>query len=200
MGIIRKCVAKITAYHSNIGDISPETAVTDPVTGKKILNYAQIDPSHFGREVTIQKTTTPISRDQFFEGIKHLGPSIVKQVEGGNSSDDEIQQYGDGTVRSATTSTSQKSSTPTVVKTTTKQVLTKNDGGVTHNVEEEIHNLGTGEVLFSTQEHKVPTRISENTRFFQRTKQTKIALLTMHIQIQIVWSIQFFRKNTNPSL
>ncbi|XP_055314155.1 protein 4.1 homolog [Sitodiplosis mosellana] len=137
------------------GDISEETAVTDPVTGKKILNYAQIDPTHFGREVTIQTTTTPISRDQFFEGIKHLGPSVVKQVAEGGSSDDDIEPYGDDSVRTTTTTTtSQKSNTPTVVKTTTKQVLTKNDGGVTHNVEEEIHNLGTGEVLFSTQEHK----------------------------------------------
>ncbi|XP_031623900.1 protein 4.1 homolog isoform X2 [Contarinia nasturtii] len=137
------------------GDISEETAVTDPVTGKKILNYAQIDPTHFGREVTIQTTTTPISRDQFFEGIKHLGPSVVKQVTEGASSDDDVEQYGDDNVRTkTTTTTTQKSNTPTVVKTTTKQVLTKNDGGVTHNVEEEIHNLGTGEVSFSTQEHK----------------------------------------------
>jgi len=138
------------------GDISEETAVIDPVTGKKILNYAQIDPTHFGREVTIQTTTTPISRDQFFEGIKHLGPTLVKQVAEGASSEDETEQYGDETVRTTTTTTTStnKSNTPTVVKTTTKQVLTKNDGGVTHNVEEEIHNLGTGEVLFSTQEHK----------------------------------------------
>lgn len=138
------------------GDISEETAVTDPVTGKKILNYAQIDPTHFGREVTVQTTTTPISREQFFEGIQHLGPSVVKQVAEGASSDDDMDNYGDETLRTTTTTTtSNKSSTPTVVKTTTKQVLTKNDGGVTHNVEEEIHNLGTGEVLFSTQEHKV---------------------------------------------
>jgi band 4.1-like protein 1/2/3 len=45
--------------------------------------------------------------------------------------------------------------TPTVVKTTTKQVITKTDDGLTHNVEEEVKNLGTGEVTFSTQEHKV---------------------------------------------
>lgn len=133
-----------------------ETAVTDPVTGKKILNYTQIDPTHFGREVTVQTTTTPISRDQFFEGIKHLGPSVVKQVAEGTSDDDDDDNYGaDESVRTkTTTTTSTKSGTPTVVKTT-RQVLTKNDGGVIHNVEEEIHNLGTGEVLFSTQEHKV---------------------------------------------
>lgn len=127
------------------------------------MNYAQIDPTHFGREVTIQTTTTPISRDQFFEGIKHLGPSVVKQVAEGASSDDDAEQYGDESVETTTTTTTttnKQANTPTVVKTTTKQVLTKNDGGVTHNVEEEIHNLGTGEVLFSTQEHKVPTHIN----------------------------------------
>lgn len=133
------------------GDIDPATAVTDPVTGKLILNYAQIDPSHFGRDVTIVKETVPISRDQFFDGIKHLGPTVVRHVSEGVSSDDDMAQYEDETVRSG------KLNTPTVVKTTTKQVLTKSDGGVTHNVEEEIHNLGTGEVLYSTQEHKVHT-------------------------------------------
>lgn len=139
------------------GDIDPDTAIVDPVTGKKILNYAQIDPTHFGRDVTIETKTVPISRDQFFDGIKHLGPNVVKQVAEGASSDDE--PYGEDNVRTTTTTTTtNKSNTPTVVKTTTKQVLTKNDGGVTHNVEEEIHNLGTGEVLFSTQEHKVHVR------------------------------------------
>lgn len=139
------------------GDIDPDTAVIDPVTGKKITNYAQIDPTHFGRDVTIVKETVPISRDQFFDGIKHLGPTVVRHVSEGASSDDEMEQYGDENVKktTTTTTTTTKSNTPTVVKTTTKQVLTKNDGGVTHNVEEEIHNLGTGEVLFSTQEHKV---------------------------------------------
>lgn len=140
------------------GDIDPDTAVTDPVTGKLILNYAQIDPSHFGRDVTIVKETVPISRDQFFDGIKHLGPTVVRHVsEGGDSSDDDMAQYGDETVTKTTTTTIKN--TPHVVKTTTKQVLTKNEGGVTHNVEEEIHNLGTGEVLFSTQEHKVHAQL-----------------------------------------
>lgn len=143
------------------GDIDPATAITDPVTGKLILNYAQIDPSHFGRDVTIVKETVPISRGQFFDGIKHLGPNVVRHVsEGGDSSDDDMAQYGDETVTKTTTTTIKN--TPTVVKTTTKQVLTKNDGGVTHNVEEEIHNLGTGEVLFSTQEHKVHKIFKEN--------------------------------------
>lgn len=132
------------------GDIDPTTAIIDPVTGRLILNYAQIDPSHFGKEVTVTKETVPISRDQFFDGIKHMGKNALRR-DSEASSDDDVAQYG--------TDNGQKIgkyvSTPTVVKTTTKQVLTKNDDGVTHNVEEEIRNLGTGEVLFSTQEHKV---------------------------------------------
>jgi band 4.1-like protein 1/2/3 len=89
-----------------------------------ILNYADIDPSHFGKDVALTKETVPITREQFYEGIKGIGKSVA-------------------------------SATPTVVKTTTKQVITKNDDGLTHNVEEEVKNLGTGEITFSTQEHKV---------------------------------------------
>lgn len=131
------------------GDIDPATAVTDPVTGKLILNYSQIDPSHFGKEVTVVKETVPISRDQFYDGIKHLGTTVVRRVSEGASSDEDVAQYGDDD------GTKYKYSSPTVVKTTTKQVLTRNDAGVTHNVEEEIHNLGTGEIVYSSQEHKV---------------------------------------------
>lgn len=113
----------------NTGDIDPATAVKDPITGKLILNYADIDPSHFGKEVTVTKETVPITRDEFFEGIKKI-------------------EKNTGTVAAA-------GSVPTVVKTTTKQVITKTDDGVTHNLEEEVRNLGTGEVTYSTQEHKV---------------------------------------------
>lgn len=113
----------------NTGDIDPATAVKDPVTNKLILNYADIDPSHFGKEVTVTKETVPITRDEFFEGIKKI-------------------EKNNGTAAAA-------GSVPTVVKTTTKQVITKTDDGVTHNLEEEVRNLGTGEVTYSTQEHKV---------------------------------------------
>lgn len=132
------------------GDIDPATAVKDPVTNKLILNYAQIDPTHFGKEVTITKETTPITRDAFFEGIKHLGPAAIRHTDEGEEED--LAQYVDS---SKVSFGSGKYNTPKVVKTTTKQVITKNDGGVTHNVEEEIRNLGTGEVVFNTQEHKV---------------------------------------------
>lgn len=148
------------------GDIDPATAVRDPVTGVLILNYAQIDPSHFGKAVTVTKETVPISRDQFYDGIKHLGGKAALRRDSEASSDEDVQAFGGaggdesgagGRAGAATavTTTSRYATAPTVVKTTTKQVLTKNEDGVTHNVEEEIRNLGTGEVVFSTQEHKV---------------------------------------------
>lgn len=127
----------------NTGDIDPATAVRDPVTGKLILNYADIDPSHFGKNVTITKETVPITRDQFFEGTKHrhlLGDDEGTPID---VDDDNKKVYG-----------SRFNGTPTVVKTTTKQTITRGDDGVTHNVEEKVQNLGTGEVTFSTQEHK----------------------------------------------
>ncbi|XP_050327491.1 protein 4.1 homolog isoform X4 [Bactrocera neohumeralis] len=160
----------------NTGDIDPATAVRDPVTGKLILNYAQIDPSHFGKEAQVSTTTetVPITREQFFEGVKHMGKNALRRDSEASSDDDMTQQYGsehikdmvlnspknaDGTtVTTTTTKQTGKFGTPTVVKTTTKQVLTKNDDGVTHNVEEEVRNLGTGEVTYSTQEHKFRDR------------------------------------------
>nr|XP_036230884.1 protein 4.1 homolog isoform X7 [Bactrocera oleae] len=162
----------------NTGDIDPATAVRDPVTGKLILNYAQIDPSHFGKEAQVSTTTetVPITREQFFEGVKHMGKNALRRDSEASSDDDMTQQYGsehvkdmvlnspknaDGTtVTTTTTKQAGKFGTPTVVKTTTKQVLTKNDDGVTHNVEEEVRNLGTGEVTYSTQEHKADADVS----------------------------------------
>ncbi|XP_034479752.1 protein 4.1 homolog isoform X4 [Drosophila innubila] len=152
----------------NTGDIDPATAVTDPVTGKLILNYAQIDPSHFGKQAQVQTTTetVPITRQQFFDGVKHIGKGALRRDSEGSSDDDMTQQYASDQVQDLMTSPANQSgvtsknvvgkavSTPTVVKTTTKQVLTKDNDGVRHNVEEEVRNLGTGEVTYSTQEHK----------------------------------------------
>lgn len=112
-----------------------------------ILNYADIDPSHFGKDVTITKETVPITREQFFEGTKHLGQHLLTSDDDGTSIDvdDDIKKgYG-----------SKFNGTPTVVKTTTRQVITRDDDGITRNVEEKVQNLGTGEVTFLTQEHKV---------------------------------------------
>lgn len=120
----------------NTGNIDPATAVRDPVTGKLILNYADIEPSHFGKDVAVTKETVPITRDQFYEGIKHLDTDVLRR----DSDDENEPEAAPGT---------------TVVKTTTKQTLTAGEGGITKNVEEQVHNIGTGEITFSTQEHKV---------------------------------------------
>ncbi|KMY95040.1 protein 4.1 homolog isoform X7 [Drosophila simulans] len=158
----------------NTGDIDPATAVTDPVTGKLILNYAQIDPSHFGKQAQVQTTTetVPITRQQFFDGVKHISKGALRRDSEGSSDDDMTGQYGTEQVNDVLIGSpagqaggklGKPVSTPTVVKTTTKQVLTKNIDGVTHNVEEEVRNLGTGEVTYSTQEHKAdatPTDLS----------------------------------------
>ncbi|XP_075169066.1 erythrocyte membrane protein band 4.1 like coracle isoform X1 [Haematobia irritans] len=149
----------------NTGDIDPATAIKDPVTGKLILNYAQIDPSHFGKQAQVSTTTetVPITREQFFDGVKHMGKNALRRDSEASSEDDMTGKYESEIVKDVVMGSPKKSatynlgkhvSTPTVVKTTTKQVLTKNDGGVTHNVEEEVRNLGTGEVTYSTQEHK----------------------------------------------
>lgn len=136
----------------NTGEIDPATAVKDPVTGRLILNYADIDPSHFGKSVSITKETVPITREQFYEGTRHLGTQVLSH----DGEDDEGTPIDvDEELLRKTYGGGKFNGTPTVVKTTTKQVITRGDDGVTHNVEEKVQNLGTGEVTFSTQEHKV---------------------------------------------
>uniref|UniRef100_A0A182FVN0 Moesin/ezrin/radixin homolog 1 n=1 Tax=Anopheles albimanus TaxID=7167 RepID=A0A182FVN0_ANOAL len=140
----------------NTGDIDPATAIRDPVTGKLILNYADIEPSHFGKNVTVTKDTVPITREQFYEGIKHMGKKATRR-ESESSDDDMTAQYASESVKeihSGGVAGAGGKAAPTVVKTTTKQVITKNEDGVTHNVEEEVQNLGTGQIVYSTQEHK----------------------------------------------
>lgn len=136
----------------NTGEIDPATAVKDPVTGKLILNYADIDPSHFGKSVSITKETVPITREQFYEGTKHLGTRVLSHD---GEDDDGTPIDVDDKLYEKAYGSGKFNGTPTVVKTTTKQVITRGDDGVTHNVEEKVQNLGTGEVTYSTQEHKV---------------------------------------------
>lgn len=156
----------------NTGDIDPETAIRDPVTGKLILNYADIEPSHFGKNVTVTKETVPITREQFYEGIKHLGKKAIRRDS--ESSDDDMAQYGSESIKEMNSGTprSGKYGTPTVVKTTTKQVITKNEDGVTHNVEEEVQNLGTGQIVYSTQEHKADAPSDIHGKFLTATAVT----------------------------
>ncbi|XP_055591596.1 protein 4.1 homolog isoform X3 [Uranotaenia lowii] len=160
----------------NTGDIDPATAIKDPVTGKLILNYADIEPSHFGKNVTVTKETVPITREQFYEGIKHLGKKAIRRDS--ESSDDDMAEYEHDNVKEISSGTPKTAAggkfggTPTVVKTTTKQVITKNEDGVTHNVEEEVQNLGTGQIVYSTQEHKADAPSDIQGKFLTATAVT----------------------------
>ncbi|XP_053690262.1 protein 4.1 homolog [Sabethes cyaneus] len=159
----------------NTGDIDPATAIRDPVTGKLILNYADIEPSHFGKNVTVTKETVPITREQFYEGIKHLGKRAIRRDS--ESSDDDMAEYESESIKEINSGTPRaaaggKYGTPTVVKTTTKQVITKNEDGVTHNVEEEVQNMGTGQIVYSTQEHKADAPSDIQGKFLTATAVT----------------------------
>ncbi|XP_048484307.1 protein 4.1 homolog isoform X2 [Plutella xylostella] len=162
------------------GDIDASTAVRDPVTGQLILHYSQIDPSHFqdkSGNYTIEKETQDLPANIDIEKVNVNKFSTFGKDES-PARGDEPRTYTEYTTSehirhqgyvSSTTPVSSKipvsqrstskskSGTPTppvVVKTTTKQLLTKNEEGVTHNVEQEVENLGTGEVTFSTHTNK----------------------------------------------
>lgn len=157
------------------GDIDPSTAVRDPVTGQLILHYSQIDPSHFedkSGNYTIEKETQDLPANIDIQTVNTHKFSTFGKDESPLRGDEpktfteyttseHIRHQG---YTSSTTPISSKipvsqrsKKTPTppvVVKTTTKQLLTRNDEGVTHNVEQEVENLGTGEVTFSTHTNK----------------------------------------------
>ncbi|XP_037296963.1 uncharacterized protein LOC115453675 isoform X3 [Manduca sexta] len=159
------------------GDIDPSTAVRDPVTGQLILHYSQIDPSHFedkSGNYTIEKETQDLPANIDIQTVNTHKFSTFGKDESPHRGD-EPKTFTEYTTSehirhqgfvSSTTPLSSKipisqraKKTPTppvVVKTTTKQLLTKNDEGVTHNVEHEVENLGTGEVTFSTHTNKEP--------------------------------------------
>lgn len=162
------------------GDIDPSTAVRDPVTGQLILHYSQIDPSHFedkSGNYTIEKETQDLPANIDIQTVNtHKFSTFGKDespVRGDEpksftefTTSEHIKHQGfvaSGTPLSSKIPVSQRSKAsknltptpPVVVKTTTKQLLTKNDDGVTHNVEQEVENMGTGEVTFSTHTNKV---------------------------------------------
>ncbi|XP_075985080.1 protein 4.1 homolog isoform X3 [Anticarsia gemmatalis] len=157
------------------GDIDPSTAVRDPVTGQLILHYSQIDPSHFedkSGNYTIEKETQDLPANIDIQTVNTHKFSTFGKDESPLRGDEPktFTEYTtsehirhQGYVSSTTplsskipiSQRSKKTPTPpVVVKTTTKQLLTKNDEGVTHNVEQEVENLGTGEVTFSTHTNK----------------------------------------------
>lgn len=128
------------------GEIDPKTARTDPVTGELILNYAQIDPSHFS---DLKDTKVKVTTQTF----PHQSSS------GDESSDDDLEQYKAENLQDISQLKIPKKvkavSTPVVVKTTTKQIVTKDRDGVTQNIEEKVEDGRTGEVTISTQVNKV---------------------------------------------
>ncbi|XP_026728549.1 protein 4.1 homolog isoform X2 [Trichoplusia ni] len=157
------------------GDIDPSTAVRDPVTGQLILHYSQIDPSHFedkSGNYTIEKETQDLPANIDIQTVNTHKFSTFGKDESPLRGDEpktfteyttseHIRHQGyvsSTTPPSSKIPVSQRSkktpTPPVVVKTTTKQLLTKNDEGVTHNVEQEVENLGTGEVTFSTHTNK----------------------------------------------
>nr|XP_026485251.1 protein 4.1 homolog isoform X6 [Vanessa tameamea] len=159
------------------GDIDPSTAVRDPVTGQLILHYSQIDPSHFedkSGNYTIEKETHDLPANIDIQTVNTHKFSTFGKDESPARGDEpktfteyttseHIRHQGyvsSSTPLSSKIPISQRSkktpTPPVVVKTTTKQLLTKNDEGVTHNVEQEVENLGTGEVTFSTHTNKEP--------------------------------------------
>lgn len=127
------------------GDIDPKTARKDPVTGELILNYAQIDPSHF----TDLKDTK----------VKVKSYTKSGDVDSAESSDDDLSEYAADNLQDLTKLKVPKSakglSTPVIVKTTTKQIVTKDKDGVTQNIEERVEDGRTGEVTVSKQINKV---------------------------------------------
>lgn len=127
------------------GDIDPETARRDPVTGKLILNYAQIDPSHFSdlKDTKVNVQTYGKNREELSQD---------------DSSDDDLDQYSAENLKDLPNLKITKSkgpSIPVIVKTTTKQIITKDKDGVTQNIEEKVEDGRTGEVTISSQVNKV---------------------------------------------
>ncbi|XP_072376683.1 protein 4.1 homolog isoform X1 [Diabrotica undecimpunctata] len=126
------------------GDIDPKTARRDPITGELVLNYAQIDPSHF--------------KDLKDTKVKVKTYTKGDDSSSGESSDDDLSEYAAdnlGDIANLKIPKGKKGlSTPVIVKTTTKQTVTKDKDGVTHNVEERVEDGRTGEVTFSTQVNK----------------------------------------------
>lgn len=103
----------------------------------------------------VTKETIPITREQFYEGTKHLGRNVLSHDGDDYGEEDGTPIDLDEEMLKKSFGPGKFNGTPNIVKTTTKQVITRNDDSVTHNVEEKVQNLGTGEVTYSTQEHKV---------------------------------------------
>lgn len=131
----------------NTGDIDPKTARKDPVTGELILNYAQIDPSHF---TDLKDTKVK---------VKTFTKKSAQNLSDDDSSDEDLSEYGADSLQDVANLkiphglTSM--STPVIVKTTTKQIVTKDRDGVTQDIEEKIEDGRTGDVTISKSVNRV---------------------------------------------
>ncbi|RZB89842.1 4.1 -like [Asbolus verrucosus] len=126
-------------------DIDPKTARRDPVTNELILNYTQIVLSHFpdlkGDRITVK---------------------AYKEDDSNASSDDDLNEYASENLKDITNLSrmTKAATTPVIVKTTTKQIVTKDKDGVTQNIEERVEDGRTGEVTVSTHVNKLGRRDS----------------------------------------
>lgn len=131
------------------GEIDPKTARRDPVTGDLILNYGEIDPSHFS---DLKDTKVKVKTFKSDDGD---GDSSNE------SSDDDLNEYATDNMQDVAQMKIPRgkkgvtASTPVIVKTTTKQIVTKDKDGVTQNIEERVEDGRTGEVTHTTQINKV---------------------------------------------
>ena len=141
------------------GEIDPKTARKDPVTGEMILNYAQIDPSHF---TDLQNTKMKITHKEYKKGDEGSSSDV-------ETSDDDLNEYGVENLKDLTSLKSlpgkEGVTSPVIVKTTTKQVVTKDRGGVTQNIEERIEDGRTGEITVSTQVNKADAPVDGKSPF-----------------------------------
>ncbi|KAF5283298.1 hypothetical protein FQR65_LT13977 [Abscondita terminalis] len=136
------------------GDIDPKTARKHPITGELILNYAQIDPSHF---TDLENTKMKITHTEYGKD---------SDIE---TSDDDLNEYAADNLKEITNLKSLQSKesvpSPVIVKTTTKQIVTKDRGGVVQNIEERIEDGRTGEVTVSTQVNKADAPVDGKSPF-----------------------------------
>nr|XP_023021915.1 protein 4.1 homolog isoform X2 [Leptinotarsa decemlineata] len=150
------------------GDIDPKTARRSPVTGELILNYAQIDPSHF----------TDVKDTKVHVKTYRQGGS-----DSGESSDDDLNEYAADNLQDVTNLKIPKGkglSTPVIVKTTTKQIVTKDKDGVTQNIEERVEDGRTGEVTYSTHVNKAEAPVDDGKSPFVTARAVTTRTATTH--------------------
>ncbi|KRT85705.1 hypothetical protein AMK59_2388 [Oryctes borbonicus] len=152
------------------GDIDPETARRDPITGELILNYAQIDPSHFNDLKGTKVNVKTYSRSG-------------KEGTSDESSDDDLNEYSTENLKdlpSLKMSKAKGPSTPVIVKTTTKQIITKDKDGVIQNIEEKVEDGRTGEVTISSQVNKADVPLDDGKSPFVTARAVTTRTATTH--------------------